>query len=99
VKTILRRLGHLETRIAVTSRSTFFSARILLVHPENGLTGVLLLETDKPTTRVPATPEEVETVHADLERRRAARLQWNGGARDTHDCAPGSRNAPEMRAS
>jgi hypothetical protein len=62
--------------------------RILLVHPEKGLTGVLLIESDKPTTSVPATPEEVERVRADLERRRAARLLWKGGATDTNDCAP-----------
>jgi hypothetical protein len=87
-RSMTRRLGLLETRVAVASRSTFFSARILLVHPENGLTGVLLLETDKPTTRVPATPVEVEKVRADLERRRAARLCWGGGTTDTQDCAP-----------
>jgi hypothetical protein len=58
------------------------------VHPEKGLTGVLLIKSDKPTTSVPATPEEVESVRADLERRRAAGLLWKGGATDTHDCAP-----------
>jgi hypothetical protein len=50
--------------------------RICLVHQEKGLTGVLLIESEKPTTSVPATPEEMERVRADLERRRAARLQW-----------------------
>jgi hypothetical protein len=40
--------------------------RILLVHPEDGLTGVLLIETDKPTMHVPAIPEQVDRVRADL---------------------------------
>jgi hypothetical protein len=31
---------------------------------------------------------KVERARADLERRRAARLLWNGGASDTHDSAP-----------
>ena len=52
-----------------------FSARILLVHPEDELTDVLLLESDKPTMSVPATPEEVERVRAGMERRRAIRLE------------------------
>ena len=62
--------------------------RILLVHPEKGLTGVLVFETGKPTTKESGTPEEVERVRADLERRRAARLLSKGGAADTHDYAP-----------
>jgi len=62
--------------------------RVLLVHPEEGLTGVLRIESDKSTTSVPATPQEVERVRAGLELRRAARLAWKGGATDTHDRAP-----------
>ena len=54
--------------------------RILLVDPEEGLMGVLVLEDDKPTMKVPPTPEEVERVRADLERRRAARPLSKGGA-------------------
>jgi uncharacterized hydantoinase/oxoprolinase family protein len=77
-----------EARAAVASKKWSFSARILLVHPEKGCTGVVLLETGKPTMHVDPTPEEVEEVRADLERRRAARLLWKGGATDTHDCAP-----------
>ena len=69
-RNIGRRIGLLETSIARASRNTFFSARILLVNPQDGLTGVLLIETDKPTTRVPATPEEVASVRERLERRR-----------------------------
>jgi hypothetical protein len=53
-----------------------------------GLTGVLLIESDKPITSIPATPEEVERVRADLDRRRAARLPLKGGVTDTHNCAP-----------
>jgi hypothetical protein len=42
------------------------------VHPEEGLTGVLVLETGKPTIHIDPTPEEVERVRASLEQRRAA---------------------------
>jgi hypothetical protein len=45
-----------------------FSCRILLVDPVKGLTGVLVLESGKPTTSVQATPEHEEWVRADLER-------------------------------
>ena len=86
-RTVARRLDRLEARAMETARGPIVF-RILLVHPEKGLTGVLLIESDKPTTSVPATPEEVERVRADLERRRAARLLWKGGATDTNDCAP-----------
>jgi hypothetical protein len=47
--------------------------RILLVHPEKGCTGVLLLETGKPNMKVDPTAENVEWVRADLERHRAGR--------------------------
>jgi hypothetical protein len=86
-RTVARRLERLEERAAASAREPF-CCRILLVHPEMGLTGVLLIESDKPTTSVPATQEEVERVRADLDRRRATRLLWKGGATDTHDCAP-----------
>jgi hypothetical protein len=86
-RSVARRLERLEERAAASAREPF-RCRIHLVDPEKGLTGVLLIESDKPTTSVPATPEEVERVRADLERRRAARLLWKGGANDTHDCAP-----------
>lgn len=69
---LAHRLGRLETRFApIAMRS--FHARICLVHPEKGVTGVLVIEDDKPTLHVPPTTEEVEKVRADLERRRAAR--------------------------
>jgi hypothetical protein len=84
-RNICRRLEHLEERAAVARRPRPFLIRILLVHPEKGCTGVLVLESGKPTIQVPPTPEEVEKVRADLDRRRAARLLWKGGATDTHD--------------
>jgi hypothetical protein len=59
--------------------------RILFVHPEEGVTNVRIIESGKPDSDVPPTPEEVERVRADLERRREARLLWKGGATDTHD--------------
>ena len=85
-RNVSRRLERLEARAVASARGPIVF-RILLVHPEKGLSGVLLIESDKPTTSVPARPEEVERVRADLERRRAARL-WKGGTTDTHDCAP-----------
>ena len=87
VRNVFRRLERLESHVAASTRGPIVF-RILLVHPEEGLTGVLVLEADKPTMKVPPTPEEAERVRADLERRRAARLLWKGGATDTHDCAP-----------
>jgi hypothetical protein len=36
------------------------STRILLVHPQKGCTGVLVLETGKPTAHIDPTPEDVE---------------------------------------
>jgi hypothetical protein len=82
-----RRLGRLEARFNTNCRDPI-EFRVLLVNPERGLTGVLVIEGDKPTMRIAGTPEEVERVRADLDRRRAARLLWKGGATDTHDYAP-----------
>ncbi|MGA2713358.1 MAG: hypothetical protein ABSG41_09635 [Bryobacteraceae bacterium] len=73
IRSVSRRLERLEARAVVASKKWSFSARILLVHPEKGLTGALLLETGKPTMHVDPTPEEVEEVRADLERRRVDR--------------------------
>jgi hypothetical protein len=87
VRTISRRLERLEERAMATAPCPI-AFRILLVHPDKGLTGVLVIESDKPTASVTATPEEVERARADLERRRAARLLWKGGATDTRDCSP-----------
>jgi hypothetical protein len=87
IRNVTRRLERLEARAMATARGPIVF-RILLVHPEKGLTGVLLIDSDQSTTSVPATLEEVDRVRADLERRRADRLLWKGGATDTHDCAP-----------
>jgi hypothetical protein len=86
-RTVSRRLERLEARAMATTRDPIVF-RMLLVHPEKGLTGVLLIDSDQSTTFVPATPEEVERVRADLERRRAARLPGKEDAVDTHDYAP-----------
>ena len=80
MRKIADRLGRLEARACAVTNSRSFSARILLVHPEDGVTGVLLIEDDNPITHVDPTAEEVQRVREDMERRRAARLVWNGGA-------------------
>ena len=67
IRNVSRRLQRLEDRAMATARGPIVF-RILLVHPEEGLTGVLLIESDKPTIRVPPTSEEVERVRADLAR-------------------------------
>jgi hypothetical protein len=72
-RNVASRLERLEARAAVASKKWSHSVRILLVHPQKGLTGVVLLETGKPTMHVDPTPEEVEEVRADLEQRRAGR--------------------------
>jgi hypothetical protein len=86
IRSVSRRLQRLEG-LAAASVSQPFCCRVRLVHPENGCTGVLLIESGKPMTHVPPTAEDIEEVREDLERRRAARLLWKGGAADTHDCA------------
>jgi len=86
VRNVFRRPAWLEARVIATTVGAIV-IRILLVHPEKGVTGVLVLENDKPTIKVTPTAEEVERVRADLERRRAARLAGKEGTRDTHDWA------------
>ena len=76
LRNVSRRIERLETRAMATTRGTI-DIRILLVDAEKGLTGVLVLEADKPTTHVDPTPEEVERVRSGMERRRAA---WKGGS-------------------
>jgi hypothetical protein len=87
VRNVFRRLERLEARVVASTPGTI-EIRVVPVNPEAGATGVLVFETGKPTTKVPPTPEEIERVRADLERRGAARLAWKGGAADTHDYAP-----------
>ena len=49
--------------------------------------GVLVIDGDKPILHVPPTTEEVgEGTRADLERRRTARLSWNGEAQTDPHC-------------
>jgi hypothetical protein len=78
VRNVFRRLERLESHGAATTRGPIVF-RILLVHPEEGVTEVLVLEGDKPTRKVPPTPEEVESVRADLEARRTGRLPRKAG--------------------
>jgi hypothetical protein len=58
IRTVTRRLQRLEERAARAREP--FCCRIHLVDPEKGLTGVLVLESDKPATEVPPTPEDEE---------------------------------------
>ena len=87
VRNVFRRLERLEARAMATAPGTI-EIRVLLVDPEKGVTGVLVFATGKPTTKVPPTPEDVERVRADLERRRAADLPGKGDATDAYDCSP-----------
>ena len=87
VRNVFRRIQRLEARVIASTPGTI-EIRVVLVDPKAGATGVLVFATGKPTTKVPPTTEEMERVRADLERRRAARLPWRGGASDTHGCAP-----------
>jgi hypothetical protein len=68
---VSRRLERLEARAALAKRDWSFSSRLIIVDPEKGATGAIVFETGKPSTIVPPTPEEVESVRADLDRRRA----------------------------
>ena len=53
----------------MASKDRSISFRIHLVHPEKGLTGVLVLESDKPTVNVPPTPEDEEWFRTSSTRR------------------------------
>ena len=75
MRSVSRRLTRLETRAAAAIARESFCCRVHLVHPEKGLTGILVLESNKPTIHVDPTPEEVERVRVSLQQRReAARL-------------------------
>jgi hypothetical protein len=67
-----RRLERLEERTGAASTTKSFSWRIHLADPEKGLTGILVLGSDKSTIHVDPTPEEVETGARFLEQSRAA---------------------------
>lgn len=64
-----RRLERLEEQAAAAATSSSRSVRILFVDPVEGLTSVLLLESDQPPVDVAPTPEEVESVRASLKPR------------------------------
>jgi hypothetical protein len=65
IRSVNRRLERLETRSAATGPKSF-SCRILLIDPVEGLTGVLVIDSES-TTHVPGTPEEEERVRVSLE--------------------------------
>ena len=65
-----RRLERLETRAAVLSKDKSISVRIHFIHPEKGLTEIMILESGKPNTIVKPTPEEEAAVRESLMRRR-----------------------------
>jgi hypothetical protein len=67
IRGVSRRLERLEARYMASTPGTI-EIRVLLVHPENGLMGVLVFATDQPTMKASPTPEEVARVRADLER-------------------------------
>ena len=70
---IPRRLARLKKLVAAGSEFNQVSIRVVFVHPEEGATGIMLFETNKPTQNLTPTTEEVERVRADLEGRRVAR--------------------------
>jgi hypothetical protein len=63
VHNVFRRIQRLEARVAAATPDTI-QIRVLLVHPEKGLTSVLVFGADKPMIEVPPTPEEIERVRA-----------------------------------
>ena len=77
IRSVFRRLERLETRAMATTPSPIV-IRILFVDPVKGVTGVLVFESDKPATKVTPTPEEVERVRADLDRRRTGSSATEG---------------------
>jgi hypothetical protein len=60
IRRVSRRLERLEARAALASKDRSIAFRIHLVDPEKGLTGVLLIESDKPTMHIPPAPEDEE---------------------------------------
>jgi len=73
---VFRRLERLELRNAPPREIKPVPIRVLLVDAEQGVTGVLLLDGDNPTTLVPATAEEEASVREDLARRASARKTY-----------------------
>ena len=73
MRNVSRRLERLEARAAAARQDRSRLVRIHFVDPEKGLVSVLVMESGKPTIERDPTPDEVERVRADLERRRAGR--------------------------
>jgi hypothetical protein len=71
---VARRLQRLEERAAMARKDQSITINIVAVHPEKGATRVLVMETGKPNIERPPTPEEIERVRANMERRRAKHL-------------------------
>ena len=69
-RNVFRRIQQLETRAFAATSIKPFSMRIILVDPEEGATGVLVLGSDS-STEVPPTQEEKESVWASLQKRKA----------------------------
>jgi hypothetical protein len=66
VRNVFRRIQRLEARVVASTPNTI-KIRVLFVHPEKGLTGILVFETDKPTTEVPppTVPGDTEAARMD----------------------------------
>jgi hypothetical protein len=77
IRNLPRRIQRLEALVVATTPGTI-EIRVLLVHPEKGLTGVLVFGADNSTAKVPPTAEEIERVRADLEQRRAGSSALEG---------------------
>ena len=71
---MFRRLQRLELRNAPPKGITPIPITVLLVYPEKGLTGGLLLDGGNRTTSVPATAEEEASVRASMARGAVARI-------------------------
>ena len=74
MRTITRRLVQLEQKLAPRAVPPI-SIRIHLIHPKDGLTGILVLESDGSTTHIVPTEEEREEYRARREAAIAARNQ------------------------
>jgi hypothetical protein len=70
-RTVSRRLDRLETQAALATPN-LFSCRIRFIDPIEGLTRVIVLDSNG-SREEPGSPEERELVRAELEARRPAR--------------------------
>ena len=74
MRAVIRRLSQLEQRLAPRAIPPV-SVRIHLIHSEDGLTGILVLESDGSTTHIVPTEEEREEYRTRREAAIAARYQ------------------------